>query len=142
MNRLSRHSYTNRPFMNRHWGRSKAVADPRGGMEDQAAQEGQIVSIIEYSAEKKARNSYPHKIISPLIPSRCCQARMNRIGAIQVEGDNKFYYKRCSHCGFAVREFVSAIDIDRLPGAGVSGWDDTERWLDRIQRDVQADIAA
>lgn len=101
-----------------------------------------MVSIIEYSAEKKARNSYPHKIISPLIPSRCCQARMNRIGAIQVEGDNKFYYKRCSRCGFTVREFVSTIDIDRLPSVGTSDWDRTESWLDRIQREAQVDIAA
>jgi hypothetical protein len=101
-----------------------------------------MVTIIEYSAEKKARNSYPCKIISPPIPGRCCLARMNRIGAMQVEGDSKFYYKRCSRCGFAVREFVSFIDVDRLPSAGVSDWDRTERWLDRIQRDVQGEIAA
>jgi hypothetical protein len=131
-----------RSYLNRHWKRSKAVADPRGGMEEQLPQEGQTVSIIEYSAEKKARNSYPYKIISPPIPSRCCQARMNRIGAMQAEGDNKFYYKRCSRCGFTVREFVSAVDIDRLPSIGVSDWDRTEGWLDRIQREVQTDIAA
>jgi hypothetical protein len=128
--------------MFRHWGRSKAVADPRGGIKEEVAQEGQVVTIIEYSAAKKARNSYPYKIISPPIPGRCCQARMNRIGAMQVEGDNKFYYKRCSRCGFTVREFVSAIDVDRLPSTGVPDWDGTERWLDRIQRDVQDEIAA
>ncbi|MDE2180240.1 MAG: hypothetical protein KGJ40_05240 [candidate division NC10 bacterium] len=112
-------------------------------MEEPLPQGGQMVSIIEYSAEKKARNSYPYKIISPPMPSRCCQARMSRIGAIQVEGDNnRFYYKRCSRCGFTVREFVSTIDIDRLPGVGVSDWDRTDSWLDRIQREVQADIAA
>jgi hypothetical protein len=101
-----------------------------------------MVTIIEYSAEKKARNSYPYKIISPPIPGRCCQARMNRIGAMQADGDNKFYYKRCSRCGFTVREFVPTTDIDRVPGVGVSGWDRTEIWLDRIQREAQADIAA
>ncbi|HWQ68934.1 MAG TPA: hypothetical protein VN494_03095 [Patescibacteria group bacterium] len=126
----------------RHYGRSDAVSDPRGGMEEQLPQGDQIVSIIEYSSEKKARNSYPHKIISPPTPSRCCQARMNRIGAIQAEGDNKFYYKRCSHCGFTVREFVSTIDIDQVPSLGVSASDRTERWLDQIQREVQSDIAA
>lgn len=128
--------------MFRHWGRSKAVADPRGGIKEEVAQEGQMVTIIEYSAAKKARNSYPYKIISPPIPGRCCQDRMNRIGAMQAEGDNKFYYKRCSRCGFTVREFVSAIDVDRLPSTGVPDWDGTERWLDRIQRDVQDEIAA
>lgn len=137
MNSISRHSN-----MYSHWRRSKAVADLRGGTKEESAQEGQIASIIEYSAEKKARNSYPHKIISPPVPSRCCQARMNRIGATQVEGDNKFYYKRCSRCGFTVREFVSAIDIDRLSSLGVSASDRTERWLDQIQREVQSDIAA
>jgi hypothetical protein len=124
-----------------HLRRSKAVADPRGGIKE-VAQEGQMVTIIEYSAGKKARNSYPYKIISPPNPSRCCRARMNRIGAMQAEGDNKFYYKRCSRCGFTVREFVSAIDVDRLQSAGVSDRDGTERWLDRIQRDVQGEIAA
>lgn len=129
-------------YMYRHWRRSKTVADLRDEMEEQSAREGQMVSIIEYSVEKKPRNSYPHKIISPPVPSRCCQARMNRIGATQVEGDNKFYYKRCSRCGFTVREFVSAIDIDRLSSLGVSASDRTERWLDQIQREVQSDIAA
>lgn len=137
MNSISRHSN-----MYSHWRRSKAVADLRGGTKEESAQEGQIASIIEYSAEKKARNSYPHKIISPPGPSRCCQARMSRIGAVQAEGDNKFYYKRCSRCGFTVREFVSTIDIDRLPSAGVSDWDRTDIWLDRIQREAEADIAA
>lgn len=137
MNSAYRHSN-----MYGHWRRSKAVADLRGGMKEQSPRDDQIVSIIEYSTEKKARNSYPHKIISPPGPSRCCQARMSRIGTMQADGDNKFYYKRCSRCGFTVREFVSAIDFDRLPGAGISDWDHTERWLDRIQRDVQTDIAA
>lgn len=131
------HSYTFR-----HYKRSKAVSDPRGGMKGQSAQGGQRVSIIEYSAEKKARNSYPHKIISPPIPSQCCLARMNRIGKVQVEGDRKFYYKRCLRCGFTVREFLLAIDIERLLSLGVSHWDHTETWLNRIQHEVEAERAA
>ena len=134
-------SYRHSP-MYRHWMRNKAVTDPCRGTKEETTPEGQVVTIIEYSAEKKARNSYPYKIISPPMPGRCCQARMNRIGAMQTEGDHKFYYKRCSRCGFTVREFVSAIDIDRLSAAGVSDWDHTERWLDQIQRDAQPDIAA
>ncbi len=102
-----------------------------------------MVSIIEYSAEKKARNSYPHRIISPPIPSRCCQARMNRIGRVQVEDNGKFYYKRCSRCGFTVREFMSAIDIERLLSMDVAAWGDrTESWLDRIQHEVETERAA
>ncbi|MCZ7626380.1 MAG: hypothetical protein C3F12_14295 [Candidatus Methylomirabilota bacterium] len=125
-----------------HWRRNKAGVDPQGELQAEAAHGGQTVSIIEYSAEKKARNSYPYKIVSPPGPSRCCQARMNRIGAVQTDGDHNFYYKRCSRCGFTVREFVSPIDIDRLVSAGGSDWDHTERWLDRIQRDAEADMAA
>lgn len=131
------HSYTFR-----HYRRSKAVSDPRGGMKEQEAPGSQIVSIIEYSTGKKARNSYPHKIISPPIPSQCCLARMNRIGQMQVEGDRKFYYKRCSRCGFTVREFMSAIDMERLLSLGVSDWDHAESWLDRIQHEVEVGRAA
>lgn len=101
-----------------------------------------MVTIIEYSAQKKARNRYPHKIISPPVPSRCCLAHMNRIGQVQVEGDKRFYYKRCSRCGFTVREFMSAIDMERLLSSEVSDWDRTGSWLDRIQREGKAEIAA
>ena len=138
MRNSNHHSY-----IVRHYGRSKAVSDLRGGMKEQLPQGGQMVSIIEYSAEKKARNSYPHRIISPPIPSRCCQARMNRIGHVQVEDNGKFYDKRCSHCGFTVREFMSAIDIERLLSIDVSAWGDrTESWLDRIQHEVETERAA
>jgi hypothetical protein len=68
---------------------------------------------------------------------------MNRIGQVQVEDDSRFYYKRCSHCGFTVREFMSAIDIERLLGMDVSDWGDrTEAWLDRIQHEVETERAA
>lgn len=138
MRNSNHHSY-----IVRHYGQSKAVSDLRGGVKEQLSQGGQMVSIIEYSAEKKARNSYPHRIISPPIPSRCCQARMNRIGQVQVEDNGKFYYKRCSRCGFTVREFMSAIDIERLLGMDVSAWGDrTESWLDRIQHEVETERAA
>ena len=138
MRNSNHHSY-----IVRHYGQSKAVSDLRGGMKEQLSQGGQMVSIIEYSEEKKARNSYPHRIISPPIPSQCCQARMNRIGQVQVEDNGKFYYKRCSHCGFTVREFMSAIDIERLLSMDVSDWGDrTESWLDRIQHEVETERAA
>jgi hypothetical protein len=137
MNRLSHH-----PYAFRHYRRDRAVSEPRDGIEDQPVQGGQIVSIIEYSTEKKARSSYPFKIVSPPLPSRCCATRMSRIGQAQVDGDRKFYYKRCSRCGFTVREFMSAIDIERLLSVGVSDWDRTETWLDRIQHEVEAEKAA
>lgn len=132
------HSYTFR-----HHGRSEAVSDLlRGGMTEQSAQGHQVVSIIEYSTEKKARNSYPYKIVSPPGASRCCLARMDRIGQVQTDGDHQFYYKRCSRCGFTVREFMSAIDIERLLSVGVSDWDHTDTWLDRIQHEVETERAA
>lgn len=138
MRNSNHHSY-----IVRHYGQSKAVSDLRGGVKEQLSQGGQMVSIIEYSVEKKARNSYPHRIISPPIPSQCCQARMNRIGQVQVEDNGKFYYKRCSRCGFTVREFMSAIDIERLLGMDVAAWGDrTESWLDRIQHEVETERAA
>ncbi|GEM_PF-2042056 len=138
MRNSNHHSY-----IVRHYRLSKAVSDLRGGVKEQLSQGGQMVSIIEYSEEKKARNSYPHRIISPPIPSQCCLARMNRIGQVQVEDNGKFYYKRCSHCGFTVREFMSAIDIERLLGMDVSDWGDrTESWLDRIQHEVETERAA
>lgn len=118
------------------------VTDLQDRREEQLAQGGQMVSIIEYTAKKRARNSYPHKIVSPPGASRCCLARMNRIGQMQAEGNKKFYYKRCSRCGFTVREFMSAIDIDRILSLGVSDWNQTDSWLDRIQHEADAEKAA
>ncbi len=105
-----------------------------------------MATIVEYSAEKSARNGYPRKIISPSFSGPCCLTHMRRIGEVQVEGGGqRFYYKRCARCGFTVREFVFKIELDRLLALQVSDWDRARNWIDRIQREAQndpADIAA
>lgn len=48
------------------WRRDKTGFDPRSERKE-SAQEGTLLTIIEYSTEKKPWSSYPHKIISPLV---------------------------------------------------------------------------
>ena len=105
-----------------------------------------MATIVEYSAEKSARNGYPRKIISPPFPGPCCLTYMKRIGEMLTEGDGqRFCYKRCTRCGFTVREFVFNIELDRLLALQVSDWDRPRNWIDRVRREAQddpADIAA
>ena len=72
-------------------------------------------TIVDYSAEKSARNRYPEKIVSPPFPSECCLTQMKRIGVKQVEETGwYFFYKRCTRCGFTVRELISSVEMYRL----------------------------
>lgn len=65
-------------------------------------------TIVQYDGKRRPLNRYPKRIISPPSPSRCCLTEMRRIGEAQVgEGDLPFFYKRCSICGYTVREFLS-----------------------------------
>lgn len=101
-----------------------------------------MATIVEYSAEKSARNGYPKKIISPPFPGQCCLTRMKRIGEMQEEeGRQRFCYKRCTRCGFTVREFVFKIELDRLLALQVSDWDRARNWIDRVRREAQDDLA-
>jgi len=61
------------------------------------------LTIVEYSVEKAPRNDYPRKLISPPAPKRCCQKHMEQIGGLHKDGSWRFYYKRCTKCGFTVR---------------------------------------
>lgn len=63
------------------------------------------MTIVEYSAEKLARNRYPQKIVSPPFPSPCCFTRMKQVGKEQEENGHPFVYQRCSTCGYTVRRF-------------------------------------
>lgn len=100
-------------------------------------------TIVEYSAEKPARNGYPKKIISPSFSGPCCLTHMGRIGEAHVEGDGqRFYYKRCARCGFTVREFVFKIELDRLRAVELAEWDRASNWIDRIRREIHAYVAA
>ena len=102
-----------------------------------------MATIVEYSAEKRARNSYPNKIISPPSPSECCFMHMKRIGEVHVEGEgHRFYYKRCTSCGFTVREFVFNIELDRLRAVELAEWNRAAGWIDRLRREAEVDVAA
>ncbi len=69
-------------------------------------------TIVQYDGKRRPINRYPKTIISPPSPSRCCLTEMRRIGEVQVgEEDLSFFYKRCSICGYTVREFLSK-DLD------------------------------
>jgi hypothetical protein len=68
---------------------------------------------------------------------------MKRIGEVQTEGDGqRFYYKRCTRCGFTVREFVFNIELDRLRAVELAEWNRAAGWIDRLRREAEADIAA
>jgi len=68
---------------------------------------------------------------------------MKRIGELRVEREGQcFYYKRCSRCGFTVREFVLSIELDRLRAVELADWDRAASWIDRLRRRVQPDMAA
>ena len=102
-----------------------------------------MATIVEYTAERRARNGYPKRIVSPPFPSACCLTHMKRIGEMQVEGEGqRFYYKRCIRCGFTVREFVFNIELDRLRAAELAEWNRAAGWIDRLRREVQGEKAA
>ena len=64
------------------------------------------MSIVEYTDRKTARIQYPRLIVSPLTPSSCCrEENRKRVGAVEVEDGETFYYKRCRICGHTVRFF-------------------------------------
>jgi hypothetical protein len=102
-----------------------------------------MATIVEYSADKPARNGYSKRIVSPPSPSRCCFTHMERIGEVQAEGDEqRFYYRRCARCGFTVREFVFDIELDRLRAVELNEWNQGASWIDRLRREVQGEKAA
>lgn len=101
-----------------------------------------MATIVEYSYDRPIRNSYPRMIVSPPFPSPCCQSRMVRIGDVQEEGNGKFYYRRCTSCGFTVREFLPAFHLDGVLSQGVSDWDRMPHWMERIQRRDSSELAA
>ncbi len=66
-------------------------------------------TIVEYTNEKRPRNLYPERIISPLRSGPCCFTDMQEIGKPQEEGRWVYQYKRCRKCGFAVRVILREI---------------------------------
>ncbi|HYL80533.1 MAG TPA: hypothetical protein VEU07_06950 [Candidatus Acidoferrum sp.] len=64
-------------------------------------------NIIEYRDDRASTNEYPRRIVSPTAPSRCCLDHMQRIGRPAIDASWRFYYKRCSVCGYSVRCFYA-----------------------------------
>lgn len=71
-------------------------------------------TIVKYTTEKKARNAYPRRIVSPPSPSRCCATEMEQLGKIQRGGIWPYFYKRCRVCGFTVRHFLPVPTVGLL----------------------------
>ncbi len=64
-------------------------------------------NIVEYRTDMAPINDYPRRIVSPLTPSACCLAHMTRVGHSAIDATWRFYYKRCSVCGYTVRCFYA-----------------------------------
>jgi hypothetical protein len=78
------------------------------------ATEQPLASIVEYTDQKKPKNAYPARIISPLRSGPCCFTDMEEIGMPQEEGRWVFQYRRCKKCGFAVRVILREIPNEAL----------------------------
>ncbi len=66
-------------------------------------------TIVEYTDQKKPRNQFPKRIVSPLRSSPCCFSNMEEIGEPQEDDRWVFQYKRCRSCGFALRVIVREL---------------------------------
>lgn len=64
-------------------------------------------NIIEYRDDRRPRNEYPTRIVSPTHPSPCCAQGMVALGHGAVEGGWRYQYKRCRRCGYSVRSFYA-----------------------------------
>jgi hypothetical protein len=74
-------------------------------------------NIIEFRDDIEPVNDYPRRIVSPTVPSRCCTDRMQRIGHAEIDANWRFYYKRCSVCGYSVRCFYAPSLVSVLEQA-------------------------
>jgi hypothetical protein len=66
-------------------------------------------TIVEYTDQKRPRNQYPKRIVSPLRSGPCCFSAMEEVGEPQETGRWIYQYKRCRSCGFAVRVIVREL---------------------------------
>jgi hypothetical protein len=103
MKKIKRARAAERPSRNRHGGYGYLSRPSDGGTEQTMA------TIVEYTDQKRPRNLYPERIISPPSSGPCCFSDMEEIGGPQEEGRWVFQYKRCRKCGFAVRVILREI---------------------------------
>lgn len=105
-------------------------------------------SIIEYRNDQPATNDYPRRIVSPTRPSACCMRRMERIGRPAFDAAWRFYYKRCTVCGYTVRCFYAPRILAILEAAReikivLAGMNlGTGKRKRRTQAEIDAEIAA
>ncbi len=71
-------------------------------------------SIVEYTDQKRPKNEYPVRIVSPVRSGPCCFSAMEEVGGLQQEERWVFGYKRCTKCGFTVRVIVRELVDERL----------------------------
>ncbi len=105
-------------------------------------------SIIEYRNDQAAMNDYPRRIVSPTRPSPCCMLKMERVGRPAFDAAWRFYYKRCSVCGYTVRCFYAPSILAILEAAREIKLTFAEMNLGtckrkrRTQAEIDAEIAA
>jgi hypothetical protein len=74
-------------------------------------------NIIEFRDDIESVNEYPRRIVSPSVPSACCTDHMERIGHAEIDANWRFYYKRCTVCGYSVRCFYAPSLVSVLEQA-------------------------
>ncbi len=68
-----------------------------------------MATIVEYTDQKRPKNLYPKRIISPPRAGSCCFSDMQELGEPVEDGRWVFQYKRCKKCGFALRVILREI---------------------------------
>lgn len=68
-----------------------------------------MATIVEYTDQKRPKNLFPERIVSPVRSGPCCFSDMEEIGEPQEDGRWVFRYKRCQKCGFTVRVILREI---------------------------------
>ena len=74
-------------------------------------------SIIEFRDDIPPVNDNPRRIVSPTVPSACCTGHMDRLGHSEFDANWRFYYKRCTVCGYSVRCFYAPSLVSVLEQA-------------------------
>ena len=66
------------------------------------------MSIVEYTDREEPTAEYPERIVSPPSASTCCvEANRERVGGVEAEEGETYFYKRCRVCGHTVRFFFT-----------------------------------
>jgi hypothetical protein len=68
-----------------------------------------MATIVEYTDQKRPKNLYPERIISPVRSGPCCFSDMEEVGKPQEDSRWVFQYRRCKKCGFTVRVILREI---------------------------------